>query len=42
MRRPVPSLAVVAFLVLLGTPFLGVAGLPDDRVLPASAEGRRV
>jgi len=44
MRRPVPiALAVVAFLVLLGTPFLGVRfGLPDDRVLPASAEGRQV
>ncbi|HEV2824680.1 MAG TPA: MMPL family transporter, partial [Actinomycetota bacterium] len=44
MRRPVPvALAVVAFLVLLGTPFLGVrCGLPDDRVLPASAEGRQV
>ncbi|HEY6707591.1 MAG TPA: MMPL family transporter [Actinomycetota bacterium] len=44
MRRPVPiTLAVVAFLVLLGTPFLGVRfGLPDDRVLPAGAEGRQV
>ncbi|MDP9209572.1 MAG: MMPL family transporter [Actinomycetota bacterium] len=44
MRRPVPvALAVVAFLVLLGTPFLGVRfGLPDDRVLPPSAEGRQV
>ena len=44
MRRPVPiALAVVAFLVLLGTPFLGVRfGLPDDRVLPAGAEGRQV
>ena len=44
MRRPFPvALAVVAFLVLLGTPFLGVRfGLPDDRVLPPSAEGRQV
>ncbi|HEV3012842.1 MAG TPA: MMPL family transporter, partial [Actinomycetota bacterium] len=44
MRRPVPvALAVVAFLILLGTPFLGVRfGLPDDRVLPPSAEGRQV
>jgi putative drug exporter of the RND superfamily len=44
MRRPLPvALAVVAFLVLLGTPFLGVRfGLPDDRVLPAAAEGRQV
>ena len=41
MRRPVPiALAVVAFLVLLGTPFLGVRfGLPDDRVLPAERRG---
>jgi putative drug exporter of the RND superfamily len=44
MRRPVPiALAVVALLVLLGTPFLGVRfGLPDDRVLPKGAEGRQV
>jgi RND superfamily putative drug exporter len=44
MRRPVPiALAVVAFLVLLGTPFLGVRfGLPDDRVLAPGAEGRQV
>ncbi|HKP99234.1 MAG TPA: MMPL family transporter, partial [Actinomycetes bacterium] len=44
MRRPVPiALAVVALLVLLGTPFLGVRfGLPDDRVLPEGAEGRQV
>jgi putative drug exporter of the RND superfamily len=44
MRRPVPiAVAVVAVLVLLGTPFLGVRfGLPDDRVLPAHAEGRQV
>ena len=44
MRRPLPiAVAVVAFLVLLGAPFLGVRfGLPDDRVLPAQAEGRQV
>jgi putative drug exporter of the RND superfamily len=44
MRRPAPiAIVVVAFLVLLGTPFLGVRfGLPDDRVLPASAQGRQV
>ena len=44
MRRPAPiAIVVVAFLVLLGTPFLGVRfGLPDDRVLPTSAEGRQV
>jgi RND superfamily putative drug exporter len=44
MRRPLPvAVVVVAFLLLLGSPFLGVRfGLPDDRVLPASAEGRQV
>jgi putative drug exporter of the RND superfamily len=44
MRRPLPiAIVVVAFLVLLGTPFLGVRfGLPDDRVLPTSAQGRQV
>jgi RND superfamily putative drug exporter len=44
MRRPLPvATAVVAFLLLLGTPFLGVRfGLPDDRVLPAGADGRQV
>ncbi|HTE67248.1 MAG TPA: MMPL family transporter, partial [Actinomycetes bacterium] len=44
MRRPAPiAIVVVAFLVLLGTPFLGVRfGLPDDRVLPPGAEGRQV
>ncbi|HEV8648724.1 MAG TPA: MMPL family transporter [Actinomycetes bacterium] len=44
MRRPLPvALAVVAFLVLLGTPFLNVRfGLPDDRVLPVSAPSRQV
>ena len=44
MRRPVPvATSVVALLVLLGLPFVGVTfGLPDDRVLPADAESRRV
>jgi len=44
MRRPLSiALAVVAFLLLLGGPFLGVRfGLPDDRVLPTSAVGRQV
>ena len=44
MRRAVPiGVAVIALLVLLGTPFLGVRwGLPDDRVLPRSASAHRV
>jgi RND superfamily putative drug exporter len=44
MRRPALVAApVVAFLLLLGTPFLGVRfGLPDDRTLPASASSRQV
>jgi len=44
MRRPVPiATAVVAVLLLLGAPFLGVRfGLPDDRVLPSSASSRQV
>lgn len=44
MRRPVPvAAAAVAFLAVLGAPFLGVRfGLPDDRVLPASASSRQV
>ena len=44
MRRPLPiATGVVAFLVLLGTPFLGVNfGLPDDRVLPSGAASRQV
>jgi RND superfamily putative drug exporter len=44
MRRPlVVSLAVVALLLVLGTPFLRVQfGLPDDRVLPTSASSRQV
>jgi len=44
MRRAVLiGSAVVALLVLVGTPFLGVRwGFPDDRVLPGSASARQV
>jgi RND superfamily putative drug exporter len=44
MRRSVPiGLAVIALLVLLGAPFLGVRwGFPDDRVLPKSASAHQV
>ena len=44
MRRPWAfGGAVVAILLLLGAPFLSVRfGLPDDRVLPASAGARQV
>jgi RND superfamily putative drug exporter len=44
MRHAIPiGLAVVAFLVLLGAPFLGVKwGFPDDRVLPSSAAPHQV
>ena len=44
MRRAIPiGLAVVALLVLLGAPFLGVKwGFPDDRVLPPSASSHDV
>src|SRR5882757_4319373 len=44
MRRSVPiGVAVVALLVLLGAPFLGVRwGFPDDRVLPKSASAHQV
>lgn len=44
MRRAVPvGLAVVALLLLLGAPFLGVKwGFPDDRVLPPSASAHQV
>ena len=43
-RRPVlTALPVVLVLVALGTPFLHVRwGIPDDRVLPASAAARQV
>jgi len=42
MRRPVvTSVAVVALLVFLGTPFFGVKfGLPDQRVLPEDTPAR--
>lgn len=43
MRRPIPIAAtVVVVLVLLGAPFLRANfGVPDDRVLPASAGSRQ-
>jgi RND superfamily putative drug exporter len=44
MRRAIPiGLAVVALLLALGAPFLGVKwGFPDDRVLPKSASAHQV
>ncbi len=44
MRRAVPAgLVVVAVLVMLGVPFLGVKwGFPDDRVLPQTASAHQV
>lgn len=44
MRRSVPvGLAVIALLLMLGAPFLGIKwGFPDDRVLPSSASAREV
>lgn len=44
MRHSVPIIVVVvALLVLVGVPFLGVAwGSPDDRVLPTTASARQV
>jgi RND superfamily putative drug exporter len=44
MRRPVlVAVAVVGFLLLLGTPFLNVrASIPDARVLGSEVEARRV
>jgi RND superfamily putative drug exporter len=44
MRRPWPiALGVVALLLVLGGPFLGMKlGLPDDRVLPSDAPSRQV
>jgi putative drug exporter of the RND superfamily len=44
MRRPAAiAIAVVAVLLVLGTPFLKVNfGLPDDRVLPVTATSREV
>jgi len=43
-RRAVPvGLAVIALLLALGAPFLGVKwGMPDDRVLPTSASAHAV
>lgn len=44
MRRAIPvGVAIVALLLLLGTPFLGIKwGFPDDRVLPESLSARQV
>ncbi|MDX6286275.1 MAG: putative drug exporter of the superfamily [Frankiales bacterium] len=44
MRRPIPiATAIVGLLIVLGLPFLGVHfGLPDDRVLPPSANAHVV
>jgi RND superfamily putative drug exporter len=44
MRRAVPiGVAIVALLLVLGAPFLGIRwGFPDDRVLPQSLSARQV
>ena len=44
MRRAIPiGLAIVALLLVLGIPFLGIKwGFPDDRVLPHTASARQV
>jgi RND superfamily putative drug exporter len=44
MRRSIPvGTAIMALLLLLGTPFLGIEfGSPDDRVLPKSASAHQV
>jgi uncharacterized membrane protein YdfJ with MMPL/SSD domain len=44
MRHAVPiGAAIIALLLLLGAPFLGVRwGFPDDRVLPTSAPARQL
>jgi RND superfamily putative drug exporter len=44
MRRAIPlGIAIIALLLVLGSPFLGVKwGFPDDRVLPQSASARQV
>ena len=44
MRRAVPiGIAIVAPLLVLGAPFLGIKwGFPDDRVLPQSLSARQV
>ena len=37
------GLAIIALLLMLGAPFLGIKwGFPDDRVLPDSASARQV
>jgi RND superfamily putative drug exporter len=44
MRQAIPvGLAIIAFLLVLGAPFLGAKwGFPDDRVLPQWASSRQV
>jgi RND superfamily putative drug exporter len=44
MRHAVPiGVAIIAVMLLLGAPFLGVKwGFPDDRMLPSSASSRQV
>jgi putative drug exporter of the RND superfamily len=44
MRRSIPiGITLIAVLLLLGAPFLGIKwGFPDDRVLPQSASARQV
>jgi putative drug exporter of the RND superfamily len=44
MRHAIPmGLAIIALLLALGAPFLGIRwGYPDDRVLPASSSARAV
>ena len=44
MRNAMPvGMAIIALLLILGSPFLGVRwGFPDDRVLPESASAREV
>ena len=44
MRHAIPvGLAIIALLLALGAPFLGIRwGYPDDRVLPASSSARPV
>ena len=44
MRRAIPiGIAIIALLLVLGAPFLGIKwGFPDDRVLPQSASARQI
>ena len=44
MRHAIPiGLTIIALLLILGAPFLGIKwGFPDDRVLPESASARQV